>query len=88
MVINSLTGLKTGKLFHQEYLVQQKNYDKSHITWVNKVDISDDYIHQFNEVQIDTAANILAKNSVGRHTPSTGYAISKMMSSMVKQKQF
>ena len=63
-----------------------KNYDKSHDIWVSKEDISDDCIHQFNVVQIDTAAKILAKVPVGCHPSSTGYAMSKMMSSMVKQK--
>ena len=84
-VRNLLTGLKTDKVFHQEYLVRWKNYDNSHDSWVSKEDISDDCIHQFNGVQIDTAAKMLAKVPVGRHPSSAGYAMSKMMSSMVKQ---
>ena len=85
-VRNQLTDLKTDKVYHQEYLVRWKNYDKSHDSWVSKADISDDCIHQFNGVQIDTAAKMLAKVPVGRHPSSAGYAMSKMMSSMVKQK--
>ena len=85
MVKNSLTDFKTNKVFHQEYLVRWSYYN-SHDIWVSKVDISDDCIHQFNGVQIDTAAKILAKVPAGRHPSSAGYAMSKMMSSMVKQK--
>ena len=86
MVKISLTGLKTDKVFHQEYLIRWKNYDNSHDTWVRKLDISTDCINQFNGVQIDTASKMLEKVPVGHHPSSVAYAMSKMMSSMVKQK--